>query len=258
MAIAEFHFTANNSLHRMTSAMVLMPEKMAGPYPVLYLLHGRSDDHTTWTRRSNIDRYVEGLPLIVVMPNGERGWYADALLDPSKQFESLIIRDLIPFIDATFRTVPTRKGRAIAGLSMGGYGAMRLGLKHADLFGAIHCFSAAFGVVNGDRFQDEENRLTFGDEPIGSEFDLYALAHTVDKNAVPQIRFDCGRDDFLIDDNRDFAQHLTSLDIPHVFTEYSGAHSWPYWNEHILDALPPLLKALGISSSIDRAAHLKG
>jgi enterochelin esterase-like enzyme len=158
MALAEFHFTSNNSLQRQMSAMIIVPEKKPGPFPVLYLLHGLSDDHTAWTRFSNVEMYVQSLPLIVVMPDTERGWYVDALHDPGKKFESMIIDDLVPFVDGAFRTTAAAEGRAIAGLSMGGYGALTLALKHPDMFCAAHGFSSGF-ARGGVAPKDEESRL---------------------------------------------------------------------------------------------------
>ena len=121
MAVCEIHFNAQPALAKMTSAMVILPEKAGpGPFPVFYLLHGLSDNHTAWTRRTSIERYVEGLPLIVVMPDGGRGWYSDSVAEPAGAFETLIVRDLVGFVAWTFRTVAAREGRVIGGLSMGG------------------------------------------------------------------------------------------------------------------------------------------
>src|ERR1044071_6734116 len=100
---------------------------MTGPFATFYLLHGLSDDHTIWLRRTSIERYVSSLPLIVVMPDGERGFYTDA--QEGFAFESAITKDLISFIDRTFPTKADRSGRAIGGLSMGGDGAVKLALK---------------------------------------------------------------------------------------------------------------------------------
>ena len=255
MALAEFHFTSNNSLGRQISAMIIVPEKMPGPFSVLYLLHGMSDDHTAWTRWSNIDKYVEKLPLIVVMPDTERGWYVNAAKDPSKKFESMIIEDLVPFIDSTFQTVGTREGRSIAGLSMGGYGALTLAIKHPDLFCAAHGFSSGFGrgwfVPTDDEF-----RLIFGDDPRGTDFDLTALATKVDVATMPRISFDCGVDDFTLEANRAVHKRFDDLEIPHTYTEYPGAHDWAYWNEHLLTALPGLLDAMGVTVEFDLDAYM--
>ena len=257
MAICELHFSANNALQRMHSATVLLPEKKTGPFPVLYLLHGQSDDHTAWTRHSNIERYVADLPLIVVMPDTERGWYVDAARDPSRPFETYITRDLIPFIDATYRTRPERSGRAIAGLSMGGYGAFTLAAKHPDLFCAAHGFSSGFARGRQDLTDDSEFHLVFGDLPAGTDYDVFALMDKVAAQLAPtEFSFDCGIDDFTLDANRALHRHMASLGIPHRYEEYPGAHDWAYWNERILTALPQLIQKLGIAERIEFDAHL--
>jgi S-formylglutathione hydrolase FrmB len=249
MAFAELHFSANNSLGRMHSAMVILPEKKTGPFPVLYLLHGMTDDHTAWLRRSNIDRHVEEYPLIVVMPDTERGWYSDALRDPSKRFESYIIQDLIPFVDSTFNTVADGSGRAVAGLSMGGYGALRLGMRHPDMFRLVHGFSSGFDFGRGHRADQPEMNLIYGDMPIGSDYDLHAVAKKLDKSKAPQIGFDTGVDDFVLDSNRSFDKCLTDLGIDHRYTEFPGNHNWDYWDEHIKLELPDIATKLGIKTA---------
>ena len=143
MAICEIRLSSNNVLEKMVSVNVIVPEKKTGPFPVLYLLHGLSDDHTAWARNTRIEQYFGDLPLIIVMPNGERGWYTDSVSNPYAAFGTSIVKDLISFVDGTFRTIPTRAGRATAGLSMGGYGAAKLALKHPDLFCAGVSLSGA-------------------------------------------------------------------------------------------------------------------
>ncbi len=257
MAICELHFSADSALQRMSSAMVLLPEKKSGPFPVLYLLHGQTDDHTAWTRNSNIARYVDNLPLIVVMPNTERGWYVNAARDPSRPFETYIIDDLLPFIDATFNTRADRSGRALAGLSMGGYGAFTLAAKHPELFCAAHGFSSGFARGRQDLTDDPEFRLVFGDKPAGTRYDIFALMEQVAKQSNPAaFSFDCGVSDFTIDVNRELHRHMASLGIPHIYEEYPGAHDWAYWNEHVLTALPRIARQLGILELVNVDAHL--
>jgi putative tributyrin esterase len=247
MALAEIKFGPENSLHRMVSATVILPEKAVGPFPVLYLLHGMTDDHTAWTRKSRVESYVADLPLIVVMPDTERGWYSDALCDPSKQFESFITLDLIPFVDSTFQTVAARPGRAVAGLSMGGHGAVRLAFRHPELFTMAHGFSSGFDFGRGHRADNSEMNLIYGDEPIGSDWDLHAVAEKVDVKTLPKISFDTGVEDFVLQSNRDLTAVLKKLNIPHQYTEFPGSHNWDYWDEHIKLELPTIARELGIA-----------
>ena len=143
--------------------------------------------------------------------------------------------------DRTFRTIPTREGRVTAGLSMGGYGALKLALKHPDLFCAAVSHSGAVDVGRRD-FSGEDDwarewRPIFGAKPEGGMDDLFALAPSLDLANIPALRIDCGVDDFLIEDNRKFDAHLTALGVAHEYAEHAGQHDWNYWNRHILDTL---------------------
>ncbi len=241
MPSAEFHLNQNNLLQKMVSLNVIVPDEGDGPFPVLYLLHGLSDDHTAWTRRTSLERYVGGLPLIVVMPNGERSFYTDAVDRPLAAYETHLTQDIVGFVDRTFRTIPTRAGRVTAGLSMGGYGALKLALKHPDLFCAAVSHSGAVDVgrrdFSGDDNWAREWRPIFGAKPEGGMDDLFALAPGLDLANIPALRIDCGVDDFLIESNRAFDAHLTKLGVAHEYAEHAGEHNWNYWNRHILDTL---------------------
>ena len=194
MPIAEFHLNQNNLLQKMVSLNVIVPDSGDGPFPVLYLLHGLSDDHTAWARRTSLERYVGGLPLIVVMPNGERNFYTDAVDKPLAAYETHLTKDIIGFVDRTFRTIPTREGRVTAGLSMGGYGALKLALKHPDLFCAAVSHSGAVDVgrrdFSGDGDWAREWRPIFGAKPEGGPNDAFALAakHDPRSSAGPADR----------------------------------------------------------------------
>ena len=253
MAFAEFHFNSP-ALGQQTCCNVIVPEIAGqdGPFPVLYLLHGLSDDHSIWQRRTSLERYVQALPLIVVMPDGGRGWYSDA--PQGAAHESAIVQDLIGFTDRTFRTVADRSGRAIGGLSMGGYGALKLALKFPDLFGSAHGHSGAYGFGHG-MWRDEQPEFTriIGPDPLGGPQDLWRIAAAASPENAPALRIDCGTSDFLIDQNRDFHRHLDESGIAHQYEEFAGAHDWAYWDRHIQSALRFHAKNLGISKP-----HLKG
>jgi len=255
VAIAEIHLSNKNALKKATAARVIVPEGLAGPFPVLYLLHGLSDDHTAWTRRTRLEDYVQGLPLIVVMPDGGRGFYTDSRSNPRGLSETLMVRDLVGFVDATFRTIPDRAGRVVAGLSMGGYGAVKLALKHPGLFSAAvgHSGALGFGHVAWAELEPEwgaEFAPVFGEDPRGGPDDLFALAERADRALLPALRIDCGVDDELIDWNREFHAHLEALGIPHEYAEFPGGHDWDYWDEHVREALEFFAREL----KLERAA----
>ena len=249
MAICEIHLGNQNALRKMTSAVVILPENAgSGPFPVWYLLHGLSDDHTAWTRRTHLERYVEGLPLIVVMPDGGRGFYTDSATEPAGAFETFLMRDLIGFVDRTFRTRADRAGRVIAGLSMGGYGAIKLALKFPEIFCAAASHSGALWRPDLlEAYDGSELHRVFGDQPGGGSNDVYALAERVDPARLPALQFDCGTEDYLLPQNRLFARHLDTLGIVHRYLEYPGAHDWVYWDTRIRETIVFLAEMLGLT-----------
>lgn len=247
MAFGEFHYFSP-ALSKHTCCNVIFPEieGQNGPFPVLYLLHGLSDDYSSWQRRTSIERYVQALPLIVVMPDGGRGWYSDA--PEGFAYERAIINDAIGFIDRAFHTIPEKSGRAISGLSMGGYGAIKLALKFPDLFTSAHGHSGAYGFGHG-LWRDEQPEFTriIGPDALGGPQDLWRIAENAAEGETPALRIDCGSSDFLIEQNRDFHGHLENLGIAHEYEEFPGAHDWPYWDRHIQSALRFHARQLKIS-----------
>lgn len=241
MAFCELHFFSK-ALGKQTAADVLLPEvDHPGPFAVMYLLHGLSDNHTIWQRRTSIERYVQNLPLIVVMPDGGRGFYCDAAQGPA--YETAIIGDLIGYVDRMFHTRAARSGRCVGGLSMGGYGAAKLALRFPDLFcsavshsGAMHFGHQPVQHDRGREIQAEFERIV-GPDPAGGPNDLYALAEAVEPANRPALRIDCGTDDFLIEQNRAFHAHLKSIGYEHEYAEFPGAHDWAYWDEHVQEAI---------------------
>ena len=250
MAFCTMHFHSP-TLNKACSMNVILPDRHAsgGPFPVCYLLHGLSDDHTIWMRRTSIERYVQDLPLIVVMPDGGRSFYCDAVEGPA--YEAHIIRDVIGFVDRFFHTVPGREGRVIGGLSMGGYGALKLALKFPDMFCSAVSHSGAPGITRRKPHEVREDMKIefgqiFGPKPDGGKDCLYRLAETTDRNLMPALRIDCGVDDGLLESNRAYHAHLESLNIPHEYEEFPGAHTWDYWDTHIQEAIAFHRRALGI------------
>ena len=233
MAVAHVNYF-NKALQKEVGFCALLPDRheAPGPYAVYYLLHGLSDDYTAWLRWTSIERYVRELPLIVVLPDGDRCAYSDEPDGPP--YEKALIADLIPFVDRYFPTIARREGRVIGGLSMGGYGAMKLGLKYPEMFCSVAGHSGAYG------------RARRTDTPLAAADCPFALAEKLKQGSAPAIRFDCGVDDFLIEENRELHRHLDALGIAHEYEEFPGAHNWAYWDEHVQEAIAFQCKALGI------------
>ena len=252
MAICEIHLGNQNALRKMTSCMVILPENAGpGPFPVWYLLHGLSDDHTAWTRRTNLERYLGNLPMIVVMPDGGRGFYTDSATEPAGAFETFILRDLVGFVDRTFQTRTDRAGRVISGLSMGGFGAIKLALKHPEMFCAAASHSGALWRANElQDYQGSELQRVFGDSPAGGPDDIYALADGMTRGGAPALWLDCGTGDYLLEPNRTFHAHLHRLKIEHEYAEFPGAHDWTYWDKRVREVIPFLAEVLGLAQNL--------
>ncbi len=242
----------SRSLQEASSFNIVFPDDPAIPRPwsVFYLLHGLSDDHTIWMRRTSIERYVNGLPLVVVMPDGGRGWYTNAV--EGQKFEDDLMQDVVGLVDRTFPVKAEKAGRCIGGLSMGGNGAVKLGLKHHDKFAGVNSHSGAVGIFH-EPFWGCDPRpgpsgftRIFGDKPTGGPDDPFALVKKVDHGLLPKMRIDCGTEDFLLDQNRAFHTHLDGLQIDHQYEEYPGGHDWSYWDKHVQQAIAFHVKNLGV------------
>ncbi len=236
MALCELRYFSK-SLGMQTAANVILPSHdVPGPWAVMFLLHGLSDDCSIWLRRTSIERYVEGMPLIVVMPDGGRGFYADA--EQGFAYRTAIGEELVEIVKGYF---PTGDKWCATGLSMGGYGAFRLALDRPDLFRSAVSHSGAlhFGHLEAVEENDftREFRRVLGSSPKGGPNDLHALATRLKPEEMPALRFDCGTEDSLLDANREFHRHLAENGIDHEYEEFPGDHNWAYWDEHVQRAL---------------------
>jgi Predicted esterase len=182
----------------------------------------------------------------VVMPDGGRGWYSNALEGGAHEDDLL---ELVDLVDRTFPVKAERSGRAIGGLSMGGYGAVKVGVKHLDRFASVTSHSGALGFVHGigeGRTLSPEFERIFGPNPSGGNDDPFALVERVDHGLLPKLRIDCGTEDFLLDQNRAFHEHLDALNIPHEYEEFPGGHDWAYWDAHVQEAVAFHARNLGL------------
>lgn len=223
---------------------IILPDGMGeqAPFPVLVQLGGNSDDHTTWLRRTRIESYVRDTPLVVVFPDAGYGRYTD-WHEHGPAYEQHIIEDVLGTVEAYFPVRRDRGGRAIGGLSMGGYGGMKLALKYPELFCSVATHSGSY--LSSREYMDhmEESRVNFwkhhiyGPDSKGGDNDVFALAERVDRDLLPAIRFDCGTEDRLLPAARRLHAHMESLGIPHEYGEFPGDHEWSYWDIHIQEAL---------------------
>jgi len=244
--MAWLHVHYHSEILMMPTAMeVLLPEYASGgnrgvdtpgPYPTLYLLHGMGDDHTAWMRRTAIERYVSGLPLAVVMPAGHLGWYTDMAC--GKPYFTFITEELPRICQRMFPLSPARRDRFIAGISMGGYGAIKAGLLAHETFGKAASLSGTVAVEHVlGRIGSRQAQDIFGDlEKIpGSPHDLFAAAEQLvsTKASCPELYLWCGTEDLLYPDNHRFKVHLEHLGLPVAYEEGPGGHRWECWDRQL-------------------------
>ena len=227
-------------------------------YPVVYLLHGGGDDQTGWIQFGEMQRIVdkgiqEGTiaPMIIVMPDAEMTYYLNNR-EGKYQFEDFFIKELIPHIEKNYRCLPKKEYRAVAGLSMGGFGSLLYALHHPDMFAACAAMSAAV------RTDEEINALTHaeylrryrtalgevkeGENRISDYWNqnsiLYLMQHLPEERKK-DVRFylDCGDDDFLYKGNATLHILMRDRNVPHEYRVRNGGHTWEYWRTGLPDAL---------------------
>jgi len=218
-------------------------------YPVLYLLHGLTGHYSDWVTRTNIADYAAAYRMIIVTPEGNDGWYSDSATVTTDKYETYILNELIPDVQQRYRTIEARYGRAIAGLSMGGYGSIKFGLKSPSTFVFAASMSGAFGETRMTEQEAGASRWAaalklFG--PIDSETrkanDLFLLVKELQPNRIgglPFFYFDCGTEDSVrvFPYNRELAGLMSEKKIPHEYRELPGDHSWGYWDKQVQEVL---------------------
>ncbi len=211
------------SLHRDMHYRLLLPPnyEIGGRFPVLYLLHGLYGDYLNWDTRTGLEKYARDLHVIVVMPDADDSWYTNSATAAEDKFEDYIRKDLLSEIDRKYRTISDRHGRAVAGLSMGGYGAVKLGLKYPDLFAFAGTLSGAFNAAeNLDTLRPEFRAKllqVFGSEGsrTRTENDVFLLVKAPHQAPYPYFYIACGTGDFFLATNRAFAAQLSAQNIPY-------------------------------------------
>ena len=242
MAVCTINFYAK-SLGTYADVEVLLPEVSTPPYGVLYLFHGLGGDRTTWRRCLPLARLAERLPLLVVMPDAGKSYYCNEPGLTGLPYEDHIVKDVIGLVDRTFPTIPERRGRVAAGVSMGGYGAMMLALRHPDVFCAASSHSGSLYFSSRPHPQGKKHQDALAAALPPGQYDCFALAAAGRQTTAampplaPAIRFDCGTSDFLLPVNREFHEHLDKLALPHEYHEYEGGHDWKYWEAHFGETL---------------------
>lgn len=271
MAIIEVNFISKCLMRTVTFNAIIPADKFraqadeAGqkPFKTLYLLHGIFGNYTDWVNGTRIQAWAEANDLAVIMPSGENRFY----LDDEKSGElygEFIGRELVEFTRKLFPLSRKREDTFIAGLSMGGYGALRNGLKYAETFGCVAGLSSAliYGGLNGSdnsapifTFRRNYYEAIFGDleHVVGSDKDPKALIQTLkaENRPIPKMYMCCGTEDSLIEPNRDLRDYLLENGVDLTYEEGPGKHDWVFWDTYIkriLEWLPLGEAASGINS----------
>lgn len=231
-------------------------DKREKRFPVIYLLHGVTGQSSNWLEKTKIALYATRYDLFIVMIEGGNGWYTDSATVANDKYESYILKELIPEVEKRFRVSQERSGRAIAGLSMGGYGAIKFGVKYPEMFSFVASMSGAFGAASsGESGLNipgpvlDSLRQTFGppDSATRASNDLFKLLldYPAERlSSLPYIYFDCGTEDFLFKQNRELADLLVKRKIPREYRQLPGTHGWPYWDAQIEEILKLTAKRL--------------
>ena len=248
-------------LNRSVNYTVYLPagyDQSERTYPVVYLLHGYTDDNTGWLQFGEINRYADKAiaegsipPMIIVMPDADSSFYINSY-DGKEKYEDFFIKEFMPAVEKTWRIKAEKKYRGVAGLSMGGYGTLIYSLKYPELFAAAAPLSAAISDDNAisfmsDQIWDNIFGPLYGRELKGRDRltqawyanSVLKLIETKSATELKKVRYwiDCGDDDFLTKGNSLLHIALIDKQVPHEYRVRDGAHNWTYWRTGIIDAL---------------------
>jgi S-formylglutathione hydrolase FrmB len=246
----------SNLVGKVLPYSVVLPPRYASSrtrnqsYPVLYLLHGLSGHYSNWLSKTKLADYAAAYEMIIVTPEGNDGWYTDSASVSADKYETYILQELIPDVESRFHASKLREGRAVAGLSMGGYGALKFGVKYPDKFVFAASMSGALDAAarsDGDpRFAWEYLRTsimqTFGapGSRTRADNDLHKLVRLIPARrpvSLPFLYLDCGTEDGFLTTNRELATILLEQKIPHEFRQLPGKHGWAYWDAQVQEVL---------------------
>ncbi len=241
----------SNVIQKNTVMNVLVPEGDP-PFATIYLLHGLTGDASVWARFHNLERMMEGRPVVVVMPDADRSFYANDPRPGGLQYEDYISEEIRTYVERVFPVRRERDARACVGLSMGGYGALLLSLKHPDLF----CASAS---ISGSTYYGHDMTGRHETDDVGAlgraldreANDVFFLTeHPALGSPSVALRLSCGTEDHLHDTNLAFHDHLVQLGIAHEWVEHAGAHDHGTWDVQVPLAVEWVMEQMGVGATL--------
>ena len=245
------HTFHSQALQREMAYCLLLPtdyETSKRSYPVLYLLHGLWGSENDWLALTNVAEQVKALPLIVVMPQADDSWYVNAATRPEAKYEDYVFGDLVQEIESRYRAEKDRDGRFVAGLSMGGYGALKEGLKQPQRFAVVGAFSATANAARRVRLDVKTPAIAFGaaDSETRKANDVMLLIGRSDPKSLPYIFVMTGfNDPVALEDSRAFLDVAQLMRVQYEYHELPARHDWPFWQkslESFLRVLGPRIK----------------
>ena len=256
------HELASKFIDRTVKLNVLLPngyDEATKSYPVVYLLHGYGGDYGEWERVGVVER-AAGLPVIIAMPEGDQSFYVNLHDDAGNRWEDYITQEVIPFVDGAYRTRAERSGRGVSGLSMGGYGACMLGLRHPELFATVASHSGALGILSGKKRGGIGERIdeVFGpaDSSTRKDYDLSDLVkQRVRDGQLPHLYLDCGSQDSFLAANRHFVAELAEQRVAYEYRELPGGHNFDYWRTHVRYSLERQIEVFATTAQPPQVAQ---
>lgn len=220
-----------------TTYIVVMPASLdpAREYPVLYLLHGATGAYSNWTEKTSVTQFMRGRDMILVTPDGgQYGWYLDSPINKKNRYDTAISRDLIADVESRFPVRKDRDGRGIAGLSMGGHGAITLAAKHPDLYSSASSMSGILNIGARVGRWSLNDVLPFDQPEVWKEHGAVSLVDNF-AGADVDILVDTGVADKTgaVEDSRRFHEAMSNRGIAHEYREFEGTHNWAYWQAHV-------------------------
>ena len=224
----------SNAMHKNIKAAVIKPYsyQKEKDFPVVYLLHGAYGNFANWIKKvPALQAYADQYKILVVCPDGaSTSWYFDSPVDTTFKYETHVAAEVPAYIDANYKTKKDRKYRAIAGLSMGGHGALFIAYRHSETFGACGSMSGALSVESITRGYDVDKRLGNyeANKTFYRDFSVTNIIENKPKDSLAII-IDCGLQDFVYPMSKAVHEKMTKLKIAHDYIERPGKHDWPYW-----------------------------